>query len=576
MRAITNLWVISLLLLGLGLWLSWKQLNPNPPEIQVWLNGHIVTADADNRVVNALAVQKNQIVAVGNASDMEPWIKKGAAVTDLQGKAILPGFVEAHGHFPGVGLYALFADLNAPPIADVNNIATLLNKLRHKADNTPAGKPIVGMGYDDTLMAEKRHPSREELDSVSTEHPIYIIHVSGHMGVLNSTALKAEGINKNTPQPEGGEIKHRANGELSGLLTETAFLPLFKKLTHFNKLDQLRVSLAGVKLYAAQGYTTTQNGLATKSHISGLKLGSKIGLVPQRVVLWPDQQQALPDLREDKALAEGDDNKVFVGAIKFQADGSIQGYTGHLSQPYHVIGHGHQTGYSGFPAIPKEQLASLVTEAQCAGKQTAIHGNGDATIDNILYAWEQAQAACPAKDLRHVLIHAQTIRSDQLQRMAALNAASGLNISPSFHIVHPYYWGDRHKSLFLGPDRAQGISPTQETLANGLRFSTHLDAPVVPVTSMLRMWAPVSRQTHGGETLGKEQAINVMQSIRAMTIDAAWQMHLDKKLGSIEVGKFADLVVLNKNPLSMPLAELRNIHVLQTLVGGVSIYQRPQ
>lgn len=576
MRAIVNLGLVLLLIIGAGLWVTWRFMNPEPPALQVWLNGNIITVDTNNRIASAMVIEEDKIIAVGDVTTVQPWIDAGADIVDLDGKTVLPGFVEAHGHFPGIGLYAIFADLNAPPISNVDRTSVLLDRLKAKAANTPAGKPIVGMGYDDTLMAEKRHPTRTELDSVSTDHPIYIIHVSGHMGVLNSAALAAQDINNDSAIPDGGEIQRNADGSLNGLLTETAFLPIFKKLTHLNQLDQLKVTRNAVKKYASEGVTTVQNGLAIEQHIKGLKLASKLGLVKQRIVLWPDQLQAIEWLRNKQALPQGDGNKVHVGAIKFQADGSIQGLTGHLSQPYHFMArHAHARDYSGFPTIDRDTLIERVTEAQCADLQTAIHGNGDATIDNILDAWEQAQNTCPQQDIRHVLIHAQTIRRDQLERMAALNAAGGGNISPSFHIVHPWYWGDRHRALFLGQRRAQRISPAQQTLDFGLRFSTHLDAPVVPVTSMLRMWAPVTRLTHGGRLLGPAFRISVMQSIRAMTIDAAWQMHLDDQIGSIETGKKADLVVLDRNPLTTPITELKSIHILETIVGGVSIYQRP-
>ena len=575
MRAGTNLIIAFILLLGAACWFGWRSWHPSPPALQVWINGTVITADADNRIASALAIKAGEIVAVGDKAAMQPWLEQGAELIDLEGKTVLPGFVEAHGHFPGIGLYAIFADLNAPPIGKIKTLDSLLSELRSYAAKTPAGKPIVGLGYDDTLLREQRHPTRQELDGVSSDHPIYIIHVSGHMGVLNGAALTAQNIDEETAIPAGGEIQRDADGELNGLLTETAFLPIFKKLTHLGQFDQLKVTRSAVAKYASEGVTTVQNGLAITQHIKGLKLASKLGLVPQRIVLWPDQLEALELLEREQALATGDGNKVHIGAIKFQADGSIQGYTGHLSQPYHVLGHNHSADYNGFATVARELLIERVSKAQCAGLQTAIHGNGDATIDNILDAWEHAEMACPQADIRHVLIHAQTIREDQLQRMAELNARSGANISPSFHIVHPWYWGDRHQTIFLGPERAKRISPAQQALEMGLRFSTHLDAPVVPVTSMLRMWAPTTRETHGGVVLGPELRISVMQSIRAMTIDAAWQMHLDDQIGSIEVGKQADLVVLDRDPLTTPLDELRDIHILQTWVGGVRIYQRP-
>jgi len=322
---------------------------------------------------------------------------------------------------------------------------------------------------------------------------------------------------------------------------------------------------SAVDTYAAQGFTTVENGLSTLQQIRAMSGAAKLGLIPQRLVLWPQDELGLQVVEGTLSLDQHANERVHIGATKFVGDGSIQGYTGFLSEPYHRAGE-HPAYYRGYPNIDADALNAQVKAVHCAGQQVAVHGNGDAAIDQFLDAWEAALAACPAEDARPILVHAQMTRADQLERMKKLR------VTPSFFSAHVYYWGDRHRDIFLGPERAARISPAASALALGIPFTTHLDAPVVPIDSMLQLWAPVARQTSSGQSLGTEERISVEQSLRAMTSDAAWQLRLEKELGSIEPGKQADLVILSENPVDYE-GDLRNIEIERTLVGGVTIYE---
>ena len=255
-----------------------------------------------------------------------------------------------------------------------------------------------------------------------------------------------------------------------------------------------------------------------------------------------------------------------MGAVKITADGSIQGFTGYLSAPYHTPFHGNEN-YRGYPTISREELARIVTRFHRAGFQLAIHGNGDASIDDIIYAFSEAQKAHFREDPRLIVVHAQMARDDQLARMKALG------MTPSFFSAHTYYWGDRHRDIFMGPERAANMSPAQSAVQEGLRFSTHLDTPVVPMDPLLAAWSTVNRETSAGKVIGAHQRISVEQALRAITIDAAWQIFRDDELGSITPGKLADLVVLDKDPLTHG-ETLRQLKVERTLIGGVSVFSR--
>jgi predicted amidohydrolase YtcJ len=521
----------------------------------------------DQPIVEAVAIERDRIVAVGSRAEVDRYIQAGAQVHDLEGRTLLPGFIDAHGHFPGSGLRVIGVDVNSPPIGNTRTISDLTAALEAKAAETDAGKWIFGFGYDDTLLAEKRHPTREDLDAASSDHPIFIMHVSGHMLVANSLALELAGIDENTPNPDGGVIvKDPETGRLTGLLEENAAKPLQVIAADFSVWDFIAMVENAAAEYARVGVTTAQSGAVSLQLAQGLNWASRLGMIPFRLELWPLFDELGPQLLDgsvDPASLASD--RVRLGAIKIIADGSIQGFTGYLSEPYHVPFHG-DPNYRGYPRVSRDELVDAVSRYHEAGFQLAIHGNGDASIDDIIYAVGEAQRNHPREDARTIVIHSQMAREDQLDEMKRLG------MTPSFFSAHTYYWGDRHWSTFMGPDRASRMSPTKSALDRDLRFSVHLDTPVTPMIPVLAVWSTVNRISTGGRVIGKAERIGPMQALRAVTIDAAWQIFRDEDLGSIEVGKLADLVVLDGNPLEQPAA-IRDLEVVRTLVGGVTIYQ---
>lgn len=546
---------------------------PSAPASQAFINANLLTMDDNSSIAQAVYIENDRIKKVGSNEDIKQLISSQTQVHDLEGKTLLPGFIEAHGHFPGSGLKAVSSDLNSPPIGDISSIKQLLIRLKEQADNTKKGEWLVGFGYDDTLVTEHRHPTRQELDSVSTEHPIFILHVSGHLGVANSLAMNMINIFEDTPNPSGGVIEKDSQGQLTGLVAETATLPFIASAMKFTIFQGIKIINAAVDEYASMGVTSVQNGAADEKGFNTLRYASKFNLVPMRIQVWPHYKTLGPKfLSGELDPKKVNTNKFEVSTYKIVADGSIQGYTGFLSEPYHVLPNNAQgqpkENYVGYPTLNRVKLTELVTKVYQKGLHLAVHGNGDAAIDNIIYAVEQAQKKYPKTDPRTILIHAQMARNDQLDKMKELG------ITPSFFTAHTYYWGDRHASTFMGAERASRMSPAQSANQKGLRFSIHLDTPVVPINPMLMVWNAVNRVSTSGQVIGAHQRISVMQALRATTIDAAWQTFKDKDLGSIEAGKLADLVILEQNPLTIESSKLKDIKVLATYVGGVSIYKR--
>jgi hypothetical protein len=541
--------------------LVWWALRPGPGRV-LYRGGPILTLDAEGRLAEALVTEGDRIVAVGSERELATW-QDGARVVDLAGRALLPGFIDAHGHFPGAGIFAVVADLNAPPIGDVATLDALVARLRAQAETLDEEAWVVGLGYDDTLLAEGRHPTRRDLDRVSKTQPVGILHVSGHVAAANSAALARLGMGPETPDPPGGVIRREPDGAPDGVLEESAAERLSQAILQPSPLDSWRIAQRANEVYLAAGVTTAQNGYADALQARGLAWLARLGLLPLRVVVWPSETLMDQLLAGELSFPESEHFRL--GAVKLIADGSIQAYTGYLSEPYFVPP-GDDPDYRGYPRIARDELLEQVARYHAAGVQVAVHGNGDASIDDILDAFEAAAAAHPRSDARHVVIHAQMARDDQLDRMR------DLGVIPSFFSLHTWYWGDRHRERFMGPARAARMSPAQGAAERGIRFTIHCDTPVVPMEPLRLVWSAVNRRSAGGVVLGPEQRISVERALRAVTIDAARQHFEEADKGSLEPGKLADLVILDRNPLEYP-ESIDRIRVLETVVGGRPVWR---
>lgn len=530
----------------------------------IYVNGTVVTLDEKSSVREAIAVKDGKLLAVGTGDEIRKLADENTAVHDLAGHAVVPGFYAAHDHFPGSGYIGTFSvNLNSPPMGQIETIDDLVAALKERAKTTPKGQWIRGRGYDDTLLKDHRHPTRHDLDKVSTEHPIWILHTSTHLGVGNSLALEKAKLTRDTPQPKGGKYRVDEQGEPTGVIEETLSL-VSRVVPGVSQADANAALDVAAQQYVRQGVTTAVVASGGAPSVGNLKRGLARGALPFRVITMTSGG---PVAEARRQIAELDTPLLKAGAIKLLQDGSIQGYTGYLSHAYCVPFEGDAT-YRGYPLRSREELVRRVVDLHKAGHQIAIHGNGDAAIDDILAAYEAAQKEFPRPDARHRVEHAQTARDDQLDKMKELG------VTPSFFVGHVYYWGDRHAGIFLGPERAARISPLASAVKRQLKFTVHDDTPVTPVNPLQLVWVAVNRTTTGGTVLGPEQRITPEQALRAVTSDAAWQNFEESIKGTLEPGKLADFVVLEQNPLTVDPATIRDIPILETVVGGRSVYRK--
>jgi predicted amidohydrolase YtcJ len=546
------------------------QAAPTPAE-RIIRGGPIVTVNPAQPTAAAVAIAGGKIVAVGTEAEVMAWKGPGTVVTDLGGKTLVPGFVDGHSHFwslVDVQTQALCASPPAGPCRSVADVIASLKKIQERRRLGP-GKFVIGFGYDPELLAEKRPPTRQELDAAFPDNPVLLVHVSGHGAMLNSKALATYGITAATPTPPGGVIGREAGSqEPNGLLFETAFLPIFSKVPGPGDDECLDLLKSGQELYLREGITTAQEGATMKHQLDLLRIFADRGLLKLDVV-------ALPFITEIDAVFGGRPprnepeykNRLRIGGVKIVTDGSPQGRTACFTKPYLTDGPAGQKNWRGELSFPQATLNGWVQKVYDGGATLFTHCNGDAAIDALLEAHRAASGDDPAKPRGTVGVHSQFIRRDQLEKYAAWK------ITPSFFTIHCFYFGDTHVAN-RGPEQAAFISPMKSARGLGIRPANHTDFNVAPLDQMFTIHTAVNRTTRSGATLGPDERVGPLEALEAITIDGARMYGEEGRKGSIEPGKLADLVVLSGNPLAVPAAAIKEIRVEETIKEGRTVWLR--
>ncbi len=526
------------------------------------INGRVETMDAGNRVVQAVGIKDGRIAALGTNEEAIAGRHSRTVVIDAKGKAVLPGFIEPHNHMVGYSTNLLEVDVRTPPN---RNISDIVDRLRERASITPPGDWIRGRGYDDTGLQDMRHPTRNDLDAASTEHPIAIVHNSGHMLAANSTALEKAGIHDETPDPAGGRIgRFPASGEPDGMLYETAQGLVHQLLPTYTEGDVRTGFVQAQDEYLRRGITTIHD--ASVSNARGVDImhtyhqAQREGFLKFRVNMFI-QWEYLKDSNFAWQTGGGDE-WVRVAGCKIVSDGSIQGITAALREPYHC-----NPNEQGWLIYEQDELNDIVMTLHQRGYQIATHANGDAAIDAILAAYENALRAVPKVDHRFRIEHCQVCVPEHISKMR------DLGVIPNFFPNHVYYFGDRHRDRFLGPDRVTHLDPIGSAIQAGIRPLLHSDCPVTPVNPLFCIQNAIARVTSSGKVLTEVERVATREAISMMTVNAAYGAFEENVKGSLEIGKLGDLVVLNHDPFQEAAHELGQIESAATVVGGQVMYQ---
>lgn len=543
----------------------------------------------------AVCYENGIIQKLGTNEEILKLKDENTKVINMEGKTILPSFIDSHSHFSAVANSFLQVDLN-----ECTSFEEIKNKiLEFKAKNNIADDEwIIANGYDNNILKEQKHPDITFLDTLKINNPIVLKHKSEHMGVFNKKALEALEVNETTKSPEGGKIEIK-DGKLTGYLEETAFVNYLKKVPMPSMDKLLRAYEKAQDEYLSYGITTVQEGYMSKELLNIYKELIKQNKLKLDVVGYPDYD-SIKEYAHTFPSSYKKYNKHFkILGIKMILDGSPQGRTAWMKEPYEPEKQNiveNKGDYKGYPAMKYDDIVRNIKFAKENGLQILAHCNGDAAAEEYIKALNECEENEPSyqkqkitqiqecmqqeniqmqecaqqekkinnnnaqkiKDLRPVIIHAQLISKEDLLKAKEIGAI------PSFFVAHVYYWGDVHIKNF-GIKRASRISPVKEAVDNNIIFTLHQDSPIIKPNMLETIWCAVKRQTKSGKILVEDERISVYDALKGVTINAAYSYFEETKKGSLEEGKKAQFVILDKNPLEVPIDEIPNIKIVKTI-----------
>jgi predicted amidohydrolase YtcJ len=557
----------------------------------LFYNGTIITMEETNSNPEALLVNNGMITELGAYNDLVKLKQAKTQEINLKGKVLMPGFIDPHTH-PVISTFAqIMVDLSGFTHSTEKEI---WDHLRKTVSETKEGEWLVCKGLDPILVKGLNPPTIQFLDSLTSKHPIIIVSQSLHSYWANSLAFEIAGIHKNSPDPsESSYYEKDENGELTGFIAEQlAFNPFKEALLAAFGTDKIVEATNDVlKDYAQNGNTTISslgfssddpNVLMLFEHLSTgnpsffNQLLALVGILPKRspmvrnfVFIREDAINLLPE-----SLENGDDFFKILG-VKMWYDGSP--YTGSMYMKENYLeteltknGFHIPPNYRGERLIEKDSLTHKIKKYQDQGWQIAIHTQGDLAIREVMECFEQVNETNDNSDFRHRLEHCLLLDSISINKM------KNLGVHPSFHINHLWYYGQALRDEIIGEEKAQSILPIQQAIDNELITTLHADQPMFESNPFSLMHTAINRQTREGDTLGINQSISVENALKAMTINAAYQIKMEDKIGSIKKGKYADLVLLNQNPYLIDPKKIKDIQVEQTYINGLLVYEKAE
>ena len=577
MSVVTPTRIGAVVCIASALWLSACTNDTQPVADTIYVGGDILTMNDAQPRAEAVAVRGGLILAVGSEADVMKTRGPDTTVIDLATHTLMPGFIDAHSHFFITGLKLATVNLDPPPAGDVESIDDIVHKLRTALSGRPLDQDrwLIGWGYDNAMLADGRHPTRDDLDTISTEVPILVQHFSGHMAVVNSRGLALGGIDVDSIAPEGGVIQRRPDGrEPNGILEETAMLPVQREaLSQLMGGDDPELARAQAfermsrtqELYASRGYTTITELAARPEQVALMRAAGQMGLLKLDLLAAVLYLTSTAEVTAE-LYSESYTNHFRVAGGKVNLDGGSPGRTAFLREPYYKQKPG-ESDYRGYSSIERQaDINDLVASYYALDVPIFIHALGDAAVDQSIEAVTHAETLYPGTDRRTQIIHLQQVQEDQFDRLQALD------VSLTFQVTHNFYFADFHAQEIYGPERTARLNPAATALTRGLSVTIHHDSPVHPVDPFMLMWNVVARESRSGKVWGPEQRISMMDALRASTLAAAYQFHEDHRKGSIEVGKLADFVILDSNPLTVAKDDIRKLRVLETIKEGRTVY----
>jgi len=528
--------------------------STSSPEL-ILHNANIYTSDPKQPKSQAIAISNGKIVAVGTDKDILYLSSSKTHKIDMGGKTITPGFIDAHSH-PAYSGNAHLRNVDC----DLRSIKEIQDALKEASLKKPPGEWIFGFKYDDTKTAEGRYITRYDLDLITAEHPIKIVHRGGHTAYVNSMALKLANIDRNTPTPEGGEIVRDEDGEPTGLLKENA-VDLVNQLApeEFTTQDRQEGVRIITEMMSKSGVTSVTDAYGGQADLKAYHDAYNAGELSSRIYCMIGYYEIDDMIAQGIKTGDGD-NWIRIGGMKLTCDGSISERTARLSEPY--VG---RPDDFGIIVMDEEELYSYAIKAHKANWQIGIHANGDVGIDKSLNVFERIQKEHPRQDPRFRLEHCTVVNPELIQRIKNLNAI------PCPFSTYVYFHGE--KMVNYGQERLENMFAVRSFLDAGINVTQTSDYPPGPFEPMMAIQSSVTRTDMSGNIWGASQKISVEEAIKVGTINGAYASYEETIKGSLEMGKLADLVVLDKNPAQVDPNTIVDIKIQRTMVDGKWVYE---
>ncbi|MFH1179947.1 MAG: amidohydrolase [Candidatus Bathyarchaeota archaeon] len=526
----------------------------------VLINGKIVTMDQGEAIAEATAFKYGRIIKVGSNEEIMRLVGEDTNVIDLKGKTVIPGLIDSHCHMMAVGA-ARKLNVDLSEEAGVHGINDLIERLKDRAGKTKKGEWILGYQEDDSKLAEKRHPTRWDLDKASTEHPIIISTVGGHFSIANSFAFKLAGVTKNTKDPVGGKFDRDKTGEIVGGLHETAIDMILPAEVSVPTREQSMEGAREILTECAEvGLTCVYDTVEQPQIRAALDLSNR-GELPIRVRM-DVMIDLFPELNKLGIYRGLGDDWLRICGLKFFFDGAISARTAAVTEEYL-----NKPGFYGVMATTREIATKKIMDAYKEGYRISAHANGDRAIDMYLDIMEEAQKKYPRKDPRNRDIHCTVITPEIVARIKKLE------ILPTIFGPYVYYHGDKLIPAF-GEKRLERMFAARSFLDAGVKIAAHSDHPCAPYPPLMAIHGLVNRKTKAGKPIGQSQKVSVIEALKLYTVNSAYQQLDEDRLGSIEEGKLADMVVLGEDILTVAPEKIKDIPIEMTLIDGEIVYER--
>ncbi|MBC7107734.1 MAG: amidohydrolase [Methanomassiliicoccales archaeon] len=528
------------------------------------INANVITVDENMSRAEAVGILNGRIVAVGSNEEIESMVGSNTKVIDAKGKTVVPGFHDSHMHPLLVGHFARGVQLT-----DVKDIPEMLERIKEKVKETPKGEMILGFGWNQERMAEKRYPTRWEVDTVAPDHPVFLIHWNAHIYLINTVLMKQKGITRDTPDPPGGTIVKNEKGEPTGVLLENAidliapgFLETGAGLFSY---EQSKAALKYCADKAAEwGLTSIVDILAGDAQVKAYQELEAEGNLPVRVNFYLGFQYL--DYLIKLGIKSGfGSSKVRLAGAKMIVDGSLSSHTAALREPYTDM-----PDSKGVMRLTPEEIRAFVENATKNGIRVDIHALGDGAIETVLKIFRETMNKYKVKDPRFKISHCIIHGPDLIEQFREMNVIA--NVQPVF-VMKGQHWIPR----LVGPQREKYAHPYRSMMEAGIHMCSGTDAPIETMNPIMNIYAAAVRKDAQGIPEGgwhPEQCVPVEHALKMVTIEGAYATGEEHVKGSIEVGKYADLVILTDDPLAVEPDKIKDIRVLLTMVGGEVVHSK--